>query len=401
MDRKAASTLAIILLLLSAAAVCVQSDPDIEVSGSSVGTSSNPRMLSSDLVHCRVLYEDGQMTMYFGINKSSFIDPSIAIMSWVCSDVDDFKGADHSVGVKYIEPDSDHSSCEYDTGISASVSKIDESNDSGLYALTLAVLSNPDYGPHYYKFKLLVTEKIVSKEKTQAFYYGVYLRVVDEAYVNVEGQDVTSEDSPMVIKPDTEYRIAAYDGSGEYLGGDYAYYAEGLPDGFNLRSDGVLEGKASVSVDSTGMATLYAVSKNDATEIHSGELYYSVYFVNPFEYRVNGAGWISASDDGFVAVGNSDALKIEIREPDPSVQGSYSATLTMGGDLVTYGVNQGVIWLNVQDDPETPSFKDYTGIVQLRIARTIEGNIDCDSILHIMLVGPVVHSGLDPTVSSF
>jgi hypothetical protein len=164
--------------------------------------------------------------------------------------------------------------------------------------------------------------------------------------------------------------------------------------------NGVLEGKASADADLTGMATLYAVSKNDATEVHFGKFYYSVYYVDPFEYCVNGAGWIDASVDGYVAVSNSDVMKIEIREQSPSVQGSYTVTLAMSGETEMYEFDDGVIWLNVPDDPDMPSFKDYTGVIQLHIVRAIDYVPDFESTLHVMLVGPVVHSGLNPVVLS-
>ncbi len=397
MSNKAAIALAVVALMTIAYVPCCSTG---EGAAGITGTFDDPKMLSSDYTNCRILCEGEEMTAYFGINWGSFFNPVLTVRSWTCDDENAFKGADPA---DYITLDGTATQYPDDGWVSASVSKI-AGTDDGIYALKLTASESSDSPPdtpRFYKFKVILTESISFQSYSQEYYYGIYLKIVDDGLsVSVKGTTGplgTDSENPLQLKQDTIYQTAVFNGE-DSNSDDYYYYAKGLPDGFNMRLNGIIAGKASGEIfksSTEGMATLYAISKLDSTEVYSGPLYYTL-ALNGFEYSidVNGNQRAPCFEDGYVAIKNTDEIIITLY--DLGSTGTYEASIIHGDTPITITIPND---LSFTIKTMELGLSNDTGIVQLKITKTI-GEEEFTTTIHMMLVGPVVHSGLSPTVTS-
>ena len=160
-------------------------------------------------------------------------------------------------------------------------------------------------------------------------------------------------------------------------------------------------GRSNISTNPTGTATLYAVNMADATEVHTGTLTYSIVPKDSFEYTISTGQTISCFEDGCCAIKNADVLTVTILDADGNditVADGVTAAYSADGSTFT------PITPAVVDERLTvtlPDTSDYSGIVQLHITKTAFDGRTYESTLHVMLVGPVVHSGLSPALKSY
>ena len=395
MNDKAVATFVVSLLVATALLACVP------CGSQGAGAINDPLMLSSDTGQPRILYAGQTMTAYFGTNWNSYINPSVSIDGWTSDSADGAEPA--SGGIRLMDSNVSTGAQPYGNGVTASVSQVPYGTGfNGVYRIDVSATSNVEAADLFHKFKVALKETVGPAEDTMVLYYAIHLMTTGPCVVLIEG---TYGQEVVTLDNDTPYQMTVKNGE-EYNHTGFFFYAEGLPDGMNMRLDGILEGKAAghlVRSQPTGTATLYAVSKLDATEVHSSTLNYSLVQSDSFTYTVDVAGesTISCFDDGYAAIGNTQPLVVTIHEPSGSVfdKNNYSeSSLIIDGSEVRVEFQDNTVTLN--DDLV---FEDITGIVQLHLVKkTGEGGSAhvYESILHIMVTGPVVHSGLSPSVTS-
>ncbi len=400
MDRRIAAVL-VALLMVSTSFVCASCDSQ------GAGTSDSPVFISGTEEEYRVLNADDSdktsMTAYFSFTWISFLNPKVTIQSWTCDTLDEFNGDDPSessiVTLMADNVSATGRACSH--GISASVSPVSgDSGSNGVYAVTLTASAAADLC--YYKIKVIVEENVGSVKDVQSYYYGIHMKAVTGELYSVMVQDTDGEYKNTIwFKHNTPYQSAVKTGDETFDSDSYFFYAVGLPDGINMRLNGIIEGKpAGYTIETVeGDATLYAVNKSDLSEVNIGSLHFVVLPKDSFEYAIgDGSQRISCFDDGYAAIGNTQMLKITITELNGNVfdKSRYSAKLILG-DIAGVPVDisdAGVMLLNTDG-----ALQDYTGIVQLHISKSSDDG-DLDTKLHVMVVGPVVHSGLSPSVRS-
>ncbi len=97
---------------------------------------------------------------------------------------------------------------------------------------------------------------------------------------------------------------------------------------------------------------------------------------------------------------NTDTLEITLKEIDGSsitddefdAEYSLNATEDGKGVYTEIEVTDGKISID--------GLENYTGVLQVHITKNIGGVPTYTAIIHVLVVGPVVHSGLAPAVTS-
>ena len=397
MNAKITTAFTAMLLIASALIVCVPYGSQGE------GTLDNPSELYSDYSNdnCRILYTDADsyLRAYLGIDWNSFVNPSVTIESWACDDI----GDDASGEIVLMASNTVKGKLEYGNGygVWAQILQPESTGFNGLYTVTLTASKAVD--PCFYKFKIDVEDTIASERYSQQYYYVIYMKTVAEK-CNVVVKDGNSYVSDMVIERNTPYQVYLETDEGDYDCEHYYFYAEGLPYGVNMKTNGIIEGEAPIRTiisNPTGTATLYAVNMADATEVHTGTLTYSIVPKDSFEYTISTGQTISCFEDGCCAIKNADVLTVTILDTDGNditVADGFTAAYSADGSTFT------PITPAVVDERLTvtlPDTSDYSGIVQLHITKTAFDGRTYESTLHVMLVGPVVHSGLSPALKSY
>ncbi len=188
------------------------------------------------------------------------------------------------------------------------------------------------------------------------------------------------------------------------INAEHDFYAEGLPLGIAMKTDGVIGGKvaASVPADTEGTFTVYAVNKENGVGIWSGEFAYKIVPADDsFTYDTgDGEGPVSYSVPGYRVMKNTDTLEITLKEIDGSqitdnefdAEYSLNATEDGKGVYTEIGVTDGKVSID--------GLENYTGVLQVHITKNNDGVSTYTAIIHVLVVGPVVHSGLAPAVTS-
>ncbi len=201
---------------------------------------------------------------------------------------------------------------------------------------------------------------------------------------------------------------------------DYDFYAIGLPEGIYMKSTGEIAGKLKSDVQliefdtETPEATtnktfkVYAVNKtSESKTILVGEFGYEVVLdTSSFMYQItsNGVTGEKVTYDvvGYAAIKNTDGLTIGIfdSEGNAVVAANYNkytmtyyASDSATGPTSLSGSN--VFTIAGQNGNTPGALESDSGIVQINIT---DGKYT--AIIHVMVVGPVVHSGLAPAVTS-
>lgn len=385
MSKAVVITLTMILLMSTSALALFPQDSQ------GAGDSDDPAMIHDG---CRVLTVGDSMTMYIGVNWNSFINPSVSIESWTGSSPGAARPASNVVTL--IDSGVEAGPQEYgnvDMKASASRVSFGTTDSNGIYSLTLTATGEEE--ALYYKFRVTLEETIASLSAYQDYYYAVYVKAVDEGYDVVVKVDDAYTDT-LAFDPDVPYQTFVKAGD-TYDDENYYFYATGLPSGINMRLDGIIEGKASGSLMLTsteGDAVLYAISKSDSTEVHSGSIHYSLVPRSSFEYSVDGGEKHPYFEEGYVAMSSTQSIVVTIHDAGFD-EDDYEASLTMDGTMTSIDIEDGTITLNGDS-----ALRDYTGVLQLHIVKTAGPGRTYESTLHLLVAGPIVHSGLAPSVTS-
>jgi len=113
-----------------------------------------------------------------------------------------------------------------------------------------------------------------------------------------------------------------------------------------------------------------------------------------YEYSIDGGDSSLYSVVGYHAISNSDGITITITD-DGFDADSYEVFYTLGStELQSIDVESNVISF------ESGLFDDYTGTITVMIVKTTTGGEELTATIHVMLVGPVVHSSLAASATS-
>jgi len=288
-----------------------------------------------------------------------------------------------------------------------------------------------DAGAGFYLIKYDVTDTIDAKygAVTLEFYYALHLAAstASVAKAGLTEDDGTTyitgaegEDA-IVFMYDTVYTakaVALVDENGSETAYDYTkydFYETNLPDGIALKSDGTISGKiaskyvpSGTDADPSGTFTIYAVNIETGAIIKSGAIKWQAsgntqdafnYIVGPVP--ADSPSWTSYANDGYGSVKNTDSITISIDDLGADSTfgdaSTFTAKYSLGADYQTADVTAGT---GTQGSVTINGLGDYTGIIQLQITEEVTGGNAYVATIHIMVVGPVVHSGLAPAVTS-
>ncbi len=175
-----------------------------------------------------------------------------------------------------------------------------------------------------------------------------------------------------------------------------------------MKLSGEIAGKVASSVDVNTEPkdfSVYAVDKNSGQGIYVGEFEYTVSAAeDSFQYTFDDPGtvsdpvWHSWSQPGYVITGNDGEFSVYVKNADGTAAGSdIKAYITLDGsaredvaDVDGATFSSGVLTVGSE------VLNGYTGIMQVQFEKG-----DYSAIIHVLVVGPVVHSGLKPSVTSF
>ncbi len=267
----------------------------------------------------------------------------------------------------------------------------------------------------FYLIKFTVSDDIGDYGTVELdFYYAVHVVAADDAdkpKVKIT-EDGTAYVTAVEFQLDTNYAGATAKviiGEAVFDQETYDFYETGLPDGIDMKSDGTITGKISATYvhGNNGTFYVYAVDKNTGSVvIASDELTWTV-IGNTDEAFNYAFGEKPAEDDGYTtyavagygSVKNTDDIVIYIKDLGENTAidtNKFAVKYSLGDDFKDGSVTAG-------DDMEgtvtISDLDDYTGIVQVQITETTNDNTYTATI-HVMVVGPVVHSGLAPAVRS-
>ena len=334
-----------------------------------------------------------------------------------------------------------------DDGIDAVDITITKDKD-GKYSVQIeAVEAEDEPVAYYYLFQVSVTRTGGNfADLTQPIYYAAYIKVLDENTV-INGDDPDSRsvflsnvgDDRSTYIPynngntdadaDTTYLKIVQDevvdayvfvqlvadstggaADGEYIWADYDFYAVGLPLGVAMKLDGEISGKvaASVSTNSTPKDfTVFAVDKNSGHGIYSGEFKYCVLPADDsFQYIIDDENAdepvsYSWATPGYKVVKNDEEFTVTVQNPDgTAATDDISVWISLDdNDLKNIDEVEGATFEDGVITIGDKVLNDYTGIIQIQIVKATD-TANYTAIIHVLVVGPVVHSGLMPAVTS-
>ena len=278
-------------------------------------------------------------------------------------------------------------------------------NTDGVH--TVEFTSDADEG--YYLIEVKLTDTIGTPYNSSVDLYYYYAANISKTNAKVvltqTSGNVTSEVTSITFEKDENFTgtfAKVKVGNGTYLGPDkYDFYETNLPDGIAMKTNGEIAGKIISSATNTTNQdfTVYAVNKTTGKVIlASTGLKYSVTGgssdSDAFKYKIGTDGTATQySTPGYSAIKNSDTLVVELLNADAAY--TFKAQYSAGGSFttITPATAGGKTTVTL------PALSNYTGIVQLQITKTKAGE-SFTATIHVMLVGPLVHSGLDPAVTS-
>ena len=362
-----------------------------------------------------------ELTTYIGFNKLAFtedLEPRIKITTARNDGSGQHVLIDETVNPHVVTPQ-----CGYGEGSKVSVTMGLSDEDIGLYSLTFKSDGTVNTeAAMVYDFRISVTCTVRTGEgssaqtlvKTQDFLYRAYIAVVDSPSRSVSFSS-SSESATSTFLVCSAYLGEDMEPVYAYADGDrlhHDFYAVGLPDGLNMKLDGEISGKpAGYMSTGTYHVDVYAVSDQSGFSYRNDYYGYPVTGSDPrainrstldieieipadaFEYIIGDENPVPYADVGFVAIKDDDALDVSIL--NIGTEGEFKAYLTYGGELKEVEISEGNLTVGEGDT----SFAGMSGIVRLTITETVGTRVYTASI-HIMIVGPVVHSGLAPTVTS-
>ncbi len=305
----------------------------------------------------------------------------------------------------------------------------------GVFDLTVDAAADKTMAPTYFLFRVTVLGNYGENfgEYSSYYYYGLHISVVDEkaeaAVVLSEKPDQDAVTESDVLTPYTETSIeeenyyvlnvpkdTELDKVYAYVtlletevfdSDDFDFYAEGLPAGIAMKVNGEITGKVAVTVSANeeNEFQVFAVHKENPGEVLTATYVWKVVAGDDeFEYQI-GDDVKPSSEPSYKVMNNidDDGDEITIAWPAGDNDYTYKVYLTTeeGKTLIASGEDTSVV-IGVSDEDEGVSLEGITGIVQVTIDRIPAGETEPDAtaVTHILVVGPVVHSGLQPVVTA-
>ncbi len=400
MDTKTMAVTLTFIMLLSASLVYPS------VLEADTGDRSDPKMIIGTLSNPQMMEPESEWSALISFKIEAFRNPTVRLDVWKSETSASFLGDDPSTGVKNLVNGTSAPGSAGFTGMTVTAEQVGTSG--GTYLVTFEPGSTGYAG--YYKLRLSVTETVNHSSVTQRYYYGANV-AAGTGNIGLSSSGTTyTELNPVEIYPDVPIFSFVKEGN-DYDRTGYFFYATDLPMGINMKLDGVIEGKFPMSLlGSTGEFTVYAIDK---TCINSGSISQGVVSgtfdyelkadIDGFKYESSPGTYEYYNVPGFFAISNTDGFSLKVADMDPAVAGKLN-------DVNQYHLSYRL------DDPTLTSdrctvdgygniaieegvFDGHTGVVQLHVVKT-SGTDVFELCVHIMLVGPLVHSGLTPSVSS-
>jgi|GEM_PF-2663820 len=386
------------------------------------GTSVSPVIIAGSPMNPYELGTDGSFTTYIGFNMGDFADlsPRITITSGDHTFLDAKASATPAQNLSYTNDNGVKTTLGFPGTDSYSFS-----SDKGLYSLTFEFAGDDsDVGTtSVLNFRIMAeltayvpvenSTETIAMQDSREFYYRAYIEVVDSpsevslyttSTPDSSDTPLTSIDVPLGADITPIYPFV--NGTQSH----YDFYAAGLPDGINMISNGTISGKPAgyIDIGTTFDVKVYAMYDPGYVEYDDEELHYGypvpgvdtrmVYVgnlqmtvvepVDAFAYTI-GSTTSVYSEIGRVAIANTDSLEIGI--VDNGETGTFRAYITSGASENELTIEDGKISLD--------GLSDMTGVIKVTITESLD-DIDFTATIHVMLVGPVVHSGLSPSVTS-
>jgi len=310
--------------------------------------------------------------------------------------------------------------------------------------VTTIAAANPETA-YYYIFDVSVTRTggglndSPFEDKEQHIFYAAYIKVTDSPilpdepgtengrHIVLSGVDDAATDAVekrnTFVGVDEDTIIITQDAvvdnyvfmqltDNEYNWTDYDFYAAGLPLGIAMKIDGEISGKVASSVSTNTEPkdfTVYAVDKSTGHGVYSATFKYKVLPAdNSFNYTLPEVdpetgdvvdvtyAW---NHPGYMVVKNDEEFGTTVTNADGSevtAADGIKVYLTLDDNKVqdVESIDGATFEAGVLKVDETV-LNDYTGIVQVQIVKG-----DYVAVIHVLVVGPVVHSGLMPTVTA-
>ncbi len=278
-------------------------------------------------------------------------------------------------------------------------------------------------GDGYYLIQVTVEDDLgtLFGDVTLYFNYGAYIDVANTApavILNSTDTVTVTADSTTIISPSTAIEIqrgAEYNAYPFVQVGDssnisykeadgYDFYASGLPTGIAMTANAVISGKLSYTsaLGDTGSFTVYAVSLTGGTIYSQTYNYKVIGDKNAFEYDLGANGTKKVySETDYASILNTGDITVKLYDADESAITATDYKAYYSLDAANGAYKEATVSVDSNDSTgKTGIFTinglgDYTGIIQIKVVKG-----DYTAIMHVMVVGPVVHSGLAPAVFS-
>ncbi len=360
-------------------------------SGNGDGGVGNPEMIlgTSDTPYIAVF--NSYIPITVGINKNAFRDHST-----VCIEVGYVENGSF-VSYGFIKDTQGPHIIACEDGNTAAYSRGNNDETIGAYCLSFH-LGQSD-GEWRYVIRVTVedweiVDGVDQAHVSQQYHFCAYIRAVESFNDGIYLSENPSQYVPLGeqgiqigFDEDMTALYAYVNTGGTYIRDAYDFYAVGLPDGIGMKLDGSISGKLAESLmdgDSTKNFTIYAIGETDVNTIEKTN--FTCQFMFPedfFKYSVGSNTW-NCTQRGHCAIANGDDLVIHVQAEDVNeVYAEY------GNDDTRVDGISGTIII------EASALKNLSGIFQVHIM-----NGSCSATLHVMEVGPLVHSGLSPAVTS-
>jgi hypothetical protein len=441
--------MASIMLVVAFSAVSAQS----EGTDPALGSIENPQYIIGTESVPYVITGDDPVTAKLNLNAKAFDGPSFEVVAYKNSTSTMYN--DNGPTGTILDSDDDPAAgAEKDDGFECYLS-----DETGLGKVAFT----KDVGTGYFLIEVKLTDDFADTDCPEFndvvlyYYYAANISIVESTTTVIlsNSNDVSSAadigmTNSIVFQKDTDFpgvyamvKVVTGSDTVYYGADDYDFYETNLPDGIDMKTDGQIAGKvaASVSLSEDNEFFVYAINKNTGKTVYSSTI--TPVSGDPLNYKYNVAN--SANDDffkykienydskfysevGYAAMENSGSLTITLLDVnDHNITPSKAATEQSGDNpaepgytfTAAYSANgstltaitvknigtdnapiAGFVLNEVVTDGIVNEVDDYTGIIQLQITKTLTTGESYTATIHVMLVGPLVHSGLDPTVTS-
>ncbi len=307
------------------------------------------------------------------------------------------------------------------------------SGTTGIYEVTATGVSIGT-NAETFVINMAVTDTVWTDKTVDLDYnYAMNIKVVSAPTSGIALQNGTTDVSttPLDIQLGKDFygTFAKLKVGDSYLGSDkYDFYTTGLPAGIYMKSTGEIAGKVISTENVTTSAksfTVYAVDVATGEKLFDKSFTYTISLASDsFQYEIDDGDdenehvYVPYTTPGYTAVRNYDTnnkIKVNVVSgTEEQTVENQQVLVPKAADLrdttkykVSYTLsdNSGAAIIDVTGENlqlgyftlPANTFDNYTGVVEITIQDIVNGY---KAIIHVMVVGPVVHSGLAPAVTS-